>query len=176
MQQNSIKYKIISEETNEIWPLEEVKNYLRVSHKNDDKLIGGLVSCAIDYAQKFLGIDFFTKKITCSLVPCASYFRVKYIPIIAIKEVFLISGELKDDITKDFGRADSDNEKIWIAQKYWHQNIEINYEAGWEGNVPRTIMHGILMHIGNMYDVGENSHNISAEIRDMYLPYRYLRV
>ncbi|NDA90536.1 MAG: phage gp6-like head-tail connector protein, partial [Alphaproteobacteria bacterium] len=45
--QNNVTYKILSVEEREIWPLEEVKNYLRVPHKNDDKLIANLISSAV---------------------------------------------------------------------------------------------------------------------------------
>ncbi len=39
----NINYKIIAVEKKELWPLAEVKNYLRVSHNNDDKLITNLI-------------------------------------------------------------------------------------------------------------------------------------
>lgn len=60
--QNNVTYKILSVEEREIWPLEEVKNYLRVSHKNDDKLIANLISSAVITAEQFLALSFCIKK------------------------------------------------------------------------------------------------------------------
>ena len=54
--QNNVSYTIFSVEEREIWPLEEVKNYLRVSHKNDDKLIANLISSAVITAEQFLAV------------------------------------------------------------------------------------------------------------------------
>lgn len=56
--QNNVTYKILSVEEREIWPLEEVKNYLRVSHKNDDKIIANLISSAVITAEQFLALSF----------------------------------------------------------------------------------------------------------------------
>ena len=174
--QNHINYKITAIEEREIWPLEDVKNYLRVSHKNDDKLIGSLIKSAIDYAEQFLRTGFFTKKIICTIDSAPSYVRVKYKPILRLDKVYLINGENKEDITNDFGHIDIDQEKIWIEAKYWHDSIVIIYEAGLGANIPSTILQGILMHIGNMYDAPESIATLAPEIRDMYLPYRSFRV
>ena len=62
--QNNLTYKILSVEEKEIWPLEEVKNYLRVSHKNDDKLVTNLISSAVITAEQFLALSFCIKKVT----------------------------------------------------------------------------------------------------------------
>lgn len=173
---NQIKYEIISIEEREIWGLEDVKNYLRVSHKNDDKLIGDLIKAATGYAEKFLGTGFFTKKIKCIINSAPSYFRVKYKPILKLDKVYLVKRENKEDITEDFGHVDFEQEKIWIDQNYWYQKLEINYESGFGQNIPSTILQGILMHVANMYDLGESVLNISSEIREIYLPYRAIRV
>lgn len=173
---NNINYRILSVEEREICSFEEVKSYLRVTHKNDDRLIANLINSAVSSAEQFLGISFFAKKICCIMGNAPNYLRMKYLPIVKIEKVFLISGEDKKDITEDFGHVDFNHDQIWIGQKYLHQKLEINYDAGLGGQIPRTILHGILMHIGMMYDFGENSVNISSEIKEIYLPYRVLRV
>ena len=149
---NNINYQILSVEEQELWSLTEVKNYLRVAHKNDDKLIASLISSAIISAEQFLGISFFIKKVS------------------------LVTDDDEEDITEGFGYVDFNNQKIWIAQKYLYKNLVINYEAGLGEKIPRTILHGILMHIGMMYDFGENLVNISSEIKEIYLPYRALKI
>jgi uncharacterized phiE125 gp8 family phage protein len=173
---NNINYKILSIEDREIWSLEEVKNYLRVVHKNDDKLIAGLINSAVITAEQFLGISFFTKKVTCVIDKAPSCLSLKYIPILSITKIFIVTGEDKQDITENFGRVDPNNQKIWFVQKYLHKKLEINYEAGLGDKAPKTILHGILMHVGMMYDFGENSVNILSEIKDIYMPYRVLKI
>ena len=176
MKNSNINYQITSVEEKELWPLEEVKNYLRVAHKNDDKLITSLITAAITSAEQFLGVTFFVSKITCFVDKAPDYFRAKYSPIRGITKVSVINGSEKEEITAGFGYVNYNHQKIYIAVKYLYKKLEIEYEAGLGEKIPRTILQGILMHVGRMYDFGENSINISPEIREMYLPYRTLKV
>ena len=74
---NNINYQILSVQEQELWSLMEVKNYLRVSHENDNKLISNLISASIVYAEQFLGVNFFISKITCLIEQAPSYLRLK---------------------------------------------------------------------------------------------------
>ncbi len=173
---NNINYQILSVEEQELWLLEEVKNYLRVSHENDDKLIDNLIDASIVYAEQFLGVNFFISKIACLIDQAPSYLRLKHKPIVISEVYHILDEEDKKDITKEFGYMDSDSQKISIAQEYWQKKIEINYAAGLGDKIPKPVLHGILMHIGMMYDFGENSVNILSEIKEIYLPYRSLKI
>lgn len=51
-----INYVVLNIKKVEIWPLEEVKNYLRISHEYDDKLINNLIATSIDVAELFTGL------------------------------------------------------------------------------------------------------------------------
>ena len=94
-----------------------------------------------------------------------------------INKVFhIIDEEDKKDITREFGYIDSYSQKISIAQEYWQRKLEINYEAGLGDKIPKPVLQGILMHIGYMYDFGENSVNILSEIKEIYLPYRFFKI
>ena len=174
--QNNVSYTIFSVEEREIWPLEEVKNYLRVSHKNDDKLIANLISSAVITAEQFLAVSFCIQKVTCLINKTPSYLRLKHIPVASLAKVFLLNRENKKDITEDFGYVEDNKQKILFNQKYLHQKLEISYEAGLGDKIPQPILQGVLMHIGMMYDLGENSANILSEIKNMYMPYRYLKI
>lgn len=174
--QNNVSYTIFSVEEREIWPLEEVKNYLRVSHKNDDKLIANLISSAVITAEQFLAVSFCIQKVTCLINKTPSYLRLKHIPVASLAKVFLLNRENKKDITEDFGYVEDNKQKILFNQKYLHQKLEISYEAGLGDKIPQPILQGVLMHIGMMYDLGENSANILSEIKNIYMPYRYLKI
>ena len=173
---HNINYKIIVVEKKELWSLAEVKNYLRVSHNNDDKLITNLIDAAIVYAEQFLGIKFFIRKICCLVVKVPNFLKLKYKPIVINKVYHLISNKEKKDITKEYGYMDCDKQKIYMAQEYWYKNLEINYKAGLGDKIPKSVLQGVLMHIGMMYDFGENSGNILSEIKEIYLPYRSLKI
>jgi len=174
--QNNVSYTIFSVEEREIWPLEEVKNYLRVSHKNDDKLIANLISSAVITAEQFLAVSFCIQKVTCLINKTPSYLRLKHIPVASLAKVFLLNRENKKDITEDFGYVEDNKQKILFNQKYLHQKLEISYEAGLGDKIPQPILQGVLTHIGMMYDLGENSANILSEIKNIYMPYRYLKI
>jgi hypothetical protein len=173
---NNINYQILSVQEQELWSLMEVKNYLRVSHENDNKLISNLIRASIVYAEQFLGVNFFISKITCLIEQAPSYLRLKHKPIVINKVFHIIDEEDKKDITKEFGYMDSYSQKISIAQEYWQRKLEINYEAGLGDKIPKPVLQGILMHIGYMYDFGENSVNILSEIKEIYLPYRFFKI
>ena len=128
--QNNVTYKILSVEEREVWPLEEVKNYLRVPHKNDDKLIANLISSALITAEQFLALSFCIKKVTCLIDKAPNYLRLKHIPVASITKVFLLNGEDKKDITENFGYLEDNKQKILFNQKYLSQKLEISYEAG----------------------------------------------
>ena len=134
--QNNVTYRILSVEEREIWPLEEVKNYLRVPHKNDDKLIANLINSAVITAEQFLALSFCIKKVTCLINKTPSYLRLKHIPVASITKVFLLNGEDKKDITEDFGCFEDNKQKILFNQKYLSQKLEISYEAGLGDKIP----------------------------------------
>ena len=98
------------------------------------------------------------------------------IPVASLTKAFLLNGEDKKDITEDFGYVEDNRQKIWIKQKYLSQKVEINYEAGLGDKIPQPILQGVLTHIGMMYDFGENSVNILSEIKNIYMPYRSLKI
>ncbi|BBB56421.1 hypothetical protein MPCS_00399 [Candidatus Megaera polyxenophila] len=141
--QNNVTYKILSVEEREVWPLEEVKNYLRVPHKNDDKLIANLISSAVITAEQFLALSFCIKKVTCLIDKAPSYLRLKHIPVASITKVFLLNGEDKKDITENFGYLEDNKQKILFNQKYLSQKLEISYEAGLGDKIPQPILQGV---------------------------------
>ena len=46
-------YKILAIEKPEIWSLDEIKNYLRVTHDYDNNLITNLLNASIMMAENF---------------------------------------------------------------------------------------------------------------------------
>lgn len=174
---SNIHYRITSIEAVDIWPLDDIKTYLRVAHNRDDRLIGNLTKSAIISAEQFLGLCLSTRKITCTLEKAPATFSPKYIPILKINTIHHVKGEgARDDISGVFGHVSSSNDKIIFDPKYYGANVEIAYDAGFGDRIPPTISQGILLQIAAMYDLGESSGAIQAEVRQMYMPYRSLKL
>lgn len=174
--EDEINYNITEIVERDLWSLEDVKNYLRVSHNKDDRLIANLIKSSVISAEEFLGLSLFTKKITCSVDKAPSYFRLKYVPILRVTAVNILNNEERTNITETFGRINSVYAKVLIDTRYLDKKLEIVYEAGLGEKIPKTILQGILIHVGAMYDFGEASSNISGEVREMYMPYRSLKI
>ena len=170
-----VSYFVKDIKTQEIWPLEEVKNYLRISHKYDDNLIQSLIESATEAAENFTGLSINQRRIECKIQNAKSNFTLRYLPILSVEEVFLVKKEQKDKITNKFGYANTTTNRIHLNDDYVDQDIEIEYIAGHK-KIARTISHGILMHVASMYEHSENGTNLNSQIRDLYLPYRIVKI
>lgn len=159
----------------EIWPLEEVKNYLRISHKYDDNLIQSLIESAAEAAEKFTGLSIYQRQIECRVQNAQSNFALKYLPILSVEEVYLTKKEQKEKITDKFGHANTTTHQICLNGEYVGKDIEIQYIASHK-QLSKTIKHGILIHIASMYEHSENGTNLNSQIRDLYLPYRVIKI
>lgn len=159
----------------EIWPLEEVKNYLRISHEYDDILIRNLIESATEAAENFTGLSINHRGIECKIRSTKSDFTLKYLPILSIEEVYLVERNKKEKITGNFGYVNNTINRIYFNDEYVDQDIEIKYIAGYK-KIPKTITHGILMHVVLMYEHAENGTNLNSKILDLYLPHRIIKI
>ena len=172
-----INYVVLNIKKVEIWPLEEVKNYLRISYEYDDKLINNLIATAIDVAELFTGLNFYKRQLSCKVSGLSSTtIRLKYIPILEIDEIYWLKKGEKCNITNDFGYAHTDKLCLSFKSHYVGEDVEIQYRAGYRDSIPRSIQHGILMHIASMYENPESAAMLSAQIKDLYMPYREIKI
>ena len=170
-----ISYLVKDITAEEIWPLEEVKNYLRISHKYDDNLIQSLIESATEAAENFTGLSIHQRRIEYKIQNAKSDFTLRYLPILRVEEVYLVKKEQKEKITNKFGYANTTTNRVYLNDDYVGQDIEIGYLAGHK-KIPSTISHGILMHVASMYEHSENGTNLNSQIRDLYLPYRIVKI
>jgi uncharacterized phiE125 gp8 family phage protein len=170
-----ISYFIKDIKLEEIWSLEEVKNYLRISHNYDDHLIHSLIESAKEAAEKFTGLSINQKRIECKIQNARKNFSLKYLPILNIEQICLLKKEEKEQITSKFGQPDILAHQIHLNDEYVGQDIEIIYIAG-HAKTPKTIKHAILMHVASMYEHTENGTKLNSQIRDLYQPYRIIKI
>jgi uncharacterized phiE125 gp8 family phage protein len=159
----------------EIWPLEEVKNYLRISHEYDDILIQSLIESATESAENFTGLSINHRHIEYKIQSAKSDFTLKYLPILNMEEVYLVERNKKQKITDNFGYVNNTINRIYFNEEYVNQDVEIKYIAGHK-KIPKTITQGILMHVVLMYEHSENGTNLNSKILDLYLPHRIIKI
>ena len=82
----------------------------------------------------------------------------------------------KHNITNDFGYVHTDNAYLSFDANHVGKDIEIEYKTGYQNNIPRSIQHGILMHIAAMYKNAESAAILSVQIKDLYIPYREIKI
>jgi len=70
----------------------------------------------------------------------------------------------------------TDNAYLSFDSNYVGKDIEIEYKTGYRENIPRSIQHGILMHIAAMYENTESAAILSVQIKDLYIPYREIKI
>jgi uncharacterized phiE125 gp8 family phage protein len=170
-----VNYFVKDIKVEEIWPLEEVKNYLRISHEYDDILIQSLIESATESAENFTGLSINHRHIECKIQSAKSDFTLKYLPILSIDEVYILERDKKKKITDTFGYVNNTINRIYFNDDYVDQDIEIKYIAGHK-KIPRTITHAILMHVVLMYEHSENGTNLNSQILDLYLPHRIIKI
>lgn len=172
-----INYTVTDTRNIEIWPLIEVKNYLRISHDYDDKLLSNLLVTATESAELFLGLKLNIKRLRVKINKASDVIRLKYVPILDIEIVSLEDADGKYNIMDDFGDVQTDSSTISLNSKYIGRDLEIEYKAGYlEDSIPRAIRHGILMHVSDMYENSIDAVSLSSQIKDLYVPYRTMKI
>lgn len=171
-----VNYIISNLRAVEIWPIEEVKNYLRISHDYDDQLIANLIKSAIDSAELFTGLSLNIREIICKIDALCRPIRLKYLPILEIEEILQTTYNRKKNIIDCFGHISSNNFDIHFANDFRGEDIEIKYKSGYREAIPRAVCQGILMHIASMYEHTEDGENLNAQIKDLYSPYRMMKI
>ncbi len=101
MEYKDVIVKVIEAQHQKIWSLEEVKNYLRVSHSYDDKLIGSLVETAVSAAENFTNLSLAIKhvELTCRLNG-RGVAPLKHSPVIEITKVSMVEGQQQVELHK----------------------------------------------------------------------------
>jgi len=172
-------FEIIELIPQKIWSLEAVKNYMRIDGKYDDELISSLIDAALINAENFTKLTISSRRIKfiCN-VSHQQHFYLKYRPIKELIEVKLNYLGKENKLTNEQYHADHNLSVLHLDQKLEGSELNVEYIAGFgEGKVPPSIKHGILLHITEMYDrEGTEGISLSQEIKNLYLPYRQIRV
>lgn len=170
---------IIESFPQKLWSLEDVKNYLRISHSYDDNLIVNLIDASIVAAENFTGLSLILKLVKSIYNQKQQSFTVKYKPINIIKKVIVEDGHDIYELKNEEYYIDYDNYSVNLNKAFLKGGLIIEYLAGFEeASIPRSIKHGVLLHIAEMYDRQEqgSGYVFSNEIKNLYSPYRQLKI
>lgn len=170
----NILIKNITSIDEDIFPLAEVKLFLRVACDGDDELIRSNILAASEFAEQYLGRYVYKRKVVCIYQPGASKeITLPNNDIISLEEVKLVGEEgilLEND--KDF---QLNNNKIILSSNFRSKPLEITYISGFSA-FPEAIKHGILYHVSMLYDKEIMDYEKRESLFLFYRPYRNLRV
>ena len=160
--------------------LAEAKLYLRVDNIDEDTLINQIIKTARISAEKYIGKSLITQQWRLSFD--------KYAPM----EVYLRRGPIQTvDSVKFFDKNSNetilssnqyslsvDNRKLIFEITPLSNSIEINYTAGYglSASVPNDIKQGMLIHIAQLYENRPFNTALQNRSRDLYFPYKELRL
>lgn len=171
----NINYFVKEVIVDEIWSLIEVKNYLRISHVYDDLLIISLIDAAKETAEKFTGLCLNKKIIECKVQNTQASLTLKYVPILEILEISKKNNNVREIITNKFDLTNIASNQINITSEYIGQDLEIKFVAGYRV-LPKMLRHAILLHVSLMYDCPQEGIKLTNSIRDLYQPFRIIKI
>lgn len=170
-------FQIIKTFPQEVWSLEQVKNYMRVEASYDDDLIVGLIDAAITAAENFTKLNFISKQIKfiCN-ISGKGKFSLKYNPIFKILKITKKFKNRENDLTADDYMIEQDI--LTLSKALNNEELTVEYISGYDkNNIPHAIKHGIMLHIAEMYDrQATNCIGLSKEVKNLYLPYRNIQI
>lgn len=149
--------------------LEEVKDFLRITHDESDSDLGILIAAAAEHAQNQLRRSLLTQTLIYrrDAFPSGGFFlprpplqsvtSVAYLDTDGNSQVF-DSANYQIDTTGVKGRIAPIETQVWPdTQTGTYNTVTITYVAGYgnRSQVPHTIRHAMLMHIAHMYRARE---------------------
>jgi len=158
--------------------LEDIKNYLKVSSNEDDRLIKQLTDTAIESCENYSGLKILPRKIRYIINNFkGNQVHLGDFPIKEITDIKIISETKKIEISSELFEVDKGEGTILFKENQSSDQIIINYVTGFADNklIPKSIMQGILIHIAGMYDAGTYQ-TISGDLKNLYQPYKRVRI
>jgi len=166
--------------TEEPVSLAEAKLYLRVDNIDEDALINQIIKTARISAEKYMGKSLITQQWRLSFdkyAPMEVYLR--RLPVQSVTNVkFFDKAGNETILNSSQYNLSVDNRKLIFEITPLSNSIEINYTAGYglSSSVPDDIKQGILIHIAQLYENRPFNTALQKRSRDLYFPYKELRL
>lgn len=162
-------YQVTEIKPQDIFTLDEVKNFLRVSYDHDDDLINNLISAAIATAEEFIGITILQRQIEFKTYTNNRFCYLKYGLVHQILEISIMKDHNKNILNQDQYSFCASKNKVELSKSYISTQITVKYVAGmFKETISNSLRQALLMHISIMYERTDNN-ILPNEIRSIYL-------
>lgn len=180
--------------TTEPVTLAQVKAHLRVDGEQEDTLLGQLIAAARDWAEQYLWRSLMeqTWELSLDAMPSGRAIEIPRAPLLSVTTVSYMDSDGTEqtlaatsyivDGKSSPGRIVLATGIEWPVTDYPVNALTVLYKAGstTAAGVPESIRHGILMHIGHLYEnretVAADGKTASSEVpmstKSLYQPYR----
>jgi uncharacterized phiE125 gp8 family phage protein len=161
--------------------LSDVKDYLKISGSSDDTIITNLIKTVRESAEKFLRVSLINqswKLLYDQYTP--SEITLLMGPVQSITSVTAIArDESTTVISSSTYYLSAGKQKLIFDANIVSQRVEIVYLCGYgaaASSVPNPIKHGMLSHIGAIYDGRAGGNVIPMQSKELYAPYKMIRI
>lgn len=165
-----ISYEI-SQNKCDLFQLDYVKNYLRITHDYDDQLIHNLFETALEHCQQILRIKIRKHTIKAKIIDASKIINLKYACIVSLAS---ITSNGKKIAVADFVESlNLQRNKLILQEDMVGGDFELQYVVGYsQSNIPSGIRQGILMYLSKLYEQPPNMQQIDQQINQLIMPYR----
>ena len=160
--------------------LDDVKNFLRVKHNQDDNIINYLMTVATEYAEWYMETSIMPQQwatIIKNQIPNKVY--LKFGPVNDIASVTLYDGDNSRVLSSDEYSFDEICESVDMHGNNSGDKLEIISNTGYNNiaDIPPTIKQGILHHIAGIFNNRENTKSeLLSFCNNLYAPFRKLKI
>ncbi|MBP7190058.1 MAG: phage head-tail connector protein [Rickettsiaceae bacterium] len=171
------QHKILNIAQQEFLRLEDIKNYLRISHDYDDIWLLELINSAIEASENFLRKHIIARTIESKFYTITNYsLELPFSPVFHIDRV--VTSYAGQNIICSPENYILNDQLLKFQKLSRFEYITVIHKSGYEDQslIPAAIKQGIMLHVAQMYDSHGTSSAISAEVGKLYQPYRKMRV
>ena len=149
-----MNWKITTQPEAEPVSLSEAKLHLRVSHDDEDDLIGSLISAARKWCEDYQGRSYVTRTITAKVDEFGSSIDLPRPPIQSVTSVkYTDSDGTEITVDSDDYEVDTIGDKV-ISDEWPDEQLEVAYVAGYgdAADVPDLFKAAIKLIVGHLYE------------------------
>lgn len=170
----------ITENPQNLIPIDTVKHYLRVDKENqqDQDLIEFLITAAIAAAENFIKIALLKKSIELYKFDVVALKTLK-VPIYPIFEIDNITIQSSQGQEKKIVNYQNRDLEVFFQEPVSCTKLTINYQAHykkWFAQLPADIIQGILIHVSEMYDGQSVNNSLNEHVANLYKPYKRILI
>ncbi len=158
--------------------ISEAREYLRISHSDDDARLGDMIITARTLAEQWLKRSLVTQSWKLTFEDCIS--GTIRLPMGPVQSIYSVVGNSIENVATTIPATayalSAAKDALVVDSIITSYRIDITYIAGYgaSGQIPKPIKIGMLQHIATMYDGEVSLAPIPDDVLSMYMPFREL--